>query len=54
MVLYMSYYWKSNELPIRLSVFWTAIPLTQILGALMAAGFLKMRGLQGWSGWQWL
>src|ERR1700743_2559781 len=25
MVLYMSYFWKSNELPIRLSIFWTAI-----------------------------
>ncbi|KIX10472.1 uncharacterized protein Z518_01555 [Rhinocladiella mackenziei CBS 650.93] len=54
MVLYMSYFWKSNELPIRLSVFWTAIPLTQIIGALLAAGFLKMRGLYDWSGWQWL
>ena len=54
MVLYMSYFWKSNELPIRLSVFWTAIPVTQIMGALLAAGFLKMRGLYDWSGWQWL
>jgi len=54
MVLYLSYWYKGNELPIRLSVFWTAIPLTQILGSLLAAGFLKMRGLRGWSGWQWL
>ncbi|KAK5271459.1 hypothetical protein LTR96_003284 [Exophiala xenobiotica] len=54
MVLYLSYFFKSNELPIRLSVFWTAIPLTQIIGALLAAGFLKMRGLNDWSGWQWL
>ncbi|KAF2727083.1 allantoate permease [Polyplosphaeria fusca] len=54
MVLYLSYYYKSNELPIRLSVFWTAIPLTQAYGALLAAGFLAMRGLRGWGGWQWL
>lgn len=54
LVLYMSYFWKSNELPIRLSIFWTAIPLTQIIGALLAAGFLKMRGIHDWAGWQWL
>ncbi|KAI1628953.1 major facilitator superfamily domain-containing protein [Exophiala viscosa] len=54
MVLYLSYFFKSNELPIRLSIFWTAIPLTQIIGSLLAAGFLKMRGLHDWSGWQWL
>jgi MFS family permease len=54
MVLYLSYYYKSTELPIRLSIFWTAIPVTQIYGALLAAGILEMRGLRGWSGWQWL
>ena len=54
MVLYLSYFYKGNELPFRLSIFWTAIPLTQTYGALLAAGFLEMRGLQGWGGWQWL
>lgn len=54
LILYLTYYYKSNELPIRLSFFWTAIPVTQIVGALLAAGFLKMRGLHDWSGWQWL
>lgn len=54
MVLYLSYFYKSNELPIRLSIFYTAIPLTQIYGALMAAGLLAMRGVRGWAGWQWL
>ncbi|KAI9929638.1 hypothetical protein ASPWEDRAFT_28509 [Aspergillus wentii DTO 134E9] len=54
MVLYLSYYYKSNELPIRLSIFYTAIPLTQIYGALLAGGLLAMRGVNGWAGWQWL
>lgn len=54
MVLYLSYFYKSNELPLRLSVFWTAIPLTQIYGTLLAAGLLAMRGVLGWAGWQWL
>lgn len=54
MVLYLSYFYKSNELPIRLSIFYTAIPITQIYGALIASGLLQMRGLRGWAGWQWL
>lgn len=54
MVLYLSYFYKSNELPIRLSIFYTVIPLTQIIGALLAAGFLEMRGISDWSGWRWL
>ncbi|KAL2819558.1 major facilitator superfamily domain-containing protein [Aspergillus cavernicola] len=54
MVLYLSYFYKSNELPIRLSIFYTAIPVTQIYGALLATGLLEMRGLRGWAGWQWL
>ncbi|KAL3472584.1 major facilitator superfamily domain-containing protein [Aspergillus californicus] len=54
MVLYLSYFYKGNELPIRLSIFYTAIPLTQTYGALLATGLLEMRGLRGWAGWQWL
>jgi MFS family permease len=54
MVLYLSYFYKSNELPIRLSIFYTAIPITQIYGALLASGILEMRGVRGWAGWQWL
>jgi MFS family permease len=54
MVLYLSYYYKGHELPMRLSIFWTAIPLSQIFGSLVAAGLLKLRGVSGWAGWQWL
>lgn len=54
MVLYLSYYYKSNELPVRLSIFYTVIPVTQIYGSLLAAGLLLMRGIRGWAGWQWL
>lgn len=25
-----------------------------VLGSLVAAGVLQMRGINGWSGWQWL
>ncbi|OAQ61526.2 hypothetical protein VFPPC_16522 [Pochonia chlamydosporia 170] len=54
MVLYLSYFYKSNELPFRLSLFYTVIPLTQIYGSLLAGGLLEMRGLQGLAGWRWL
>ena len=53
-VLYITYWYKSNELPIRLSWLWTVLSSCNILGSLMAAGILQMRGLQNWSGWQWL
>ncbi|USW54319.1 Putative major facilitator superfamily, MFS transporter superfamily [Septoria linicola] len=53
-VLYITYWYKTKELPIRLSWFWTVLSTCNILGSLLAAGILQMRGLQGWSGWQWL
>lgn len=53
-ILYLSYYYTSEELPIRLGFFWTAIPLFQILGSLLASGILEMRGIHGLAGWRYL
>lgn len=53
-VLYLTYWYKSNELPTRLAWLWTALSSCNILGSLVAAGVLQMRGIHGWSGWQWL
>lgn len=53
-ILYLSYYYTSEELPIRLGYFWTAIPLFQIIGSLLASGILEMRGINGLSGWKYL
>ncbi|KAH8597850.1 major facilitator superfamily domain-containing protein [Bisporella sp. PMI_857] len=53
-VLYLTYWYKGNELPTRLAWFWTVLSSCNILGSLVAAGVLQMRGLHGWSGWQWL
>lgn len=30
------------------------ISTCNIVGSLLAAGILQMRGIRGWSGWQWL
>ena len=53
-VLYLSYFYKSKELPIRLSFFWGAYISTNIVSAFMAFGILRMRGIHGWPGWRWL
>ncbi|KAH8883440.1 MFS general substrate transporter [Thozetella sp. PMI_491] len=53
-VLYLSYFYKSRELPIRLSFFWGSYISTNILSAFLAFGILHMRGLTGWAGWRWL
>ncbi|KAH8894645.1 MFS general substrate transporter [Thozetella sp. PMI_491] len=53
-VLWLTYFYKSNELPNRLAWFWTALSTVNIVGSLLAAGVLQMRGVNGWSGWQWL
>ncbi|KAF1981184.1 MFS general substrate transporter [Aulographum hederae CBS 113979] len=53
-VLYLSYFFKSKELPKRLSLFWAAYQSTQIVSAFLAYGILRLRGYHGMAGWQWL
>ncbi|CDO52933.1 similar to Saccharomyces cerevisiae YIL166C Putative protein with similarity to the allantoate permease (Dal5p) subfamily of the major facilitator superfamily [Geotrichum candidum] len=53
-ILWMSYFYTGKELPIRLSYFWTALSITQILASLLAFALLRMRGVNGWEGWRWL
>ncbi|KAK8050844.1 allantoate permease [Apiospora rasikravindrae] len=53
-VLWLSYFYTSRELPIRLSYFWTTLSVTGILTSLLAFALLRMRGIIGWSGWRWL
>ncbi|EJT97231.1 MFS general substrate transporter [Dacryopinax primogenitus] len=54
MVLFLSYFYKGKELPVRLSFFWTASTLTTIVSAFMAYGILHMRGVNGLAGWRYL
>jgi len=53
-VLWLTYFYTSKELPTRLAWFWTALSTVNIVGSLLAAGILRMRGINGWGGWQWL
>jgi hypothetical protein len=53
MVLYMSYWFKGTELPFRLTTFYIANRLTDVVAPLMAYGLLRLRGLGGKEGWRW-
>ncbi|MCJ1230111.1 hypothetical protein MMC12_006782 [Toensbergia leucococca] len=53
-ILYLTYFYKSSELPLRLSFFYGAYILTSIVSAFMAFGILHLAGVYGMAGWQWL
>lgn len=53
-VLWLSYFYTSKELPVRLSFFWSAMTITQIVASLLAFGILHLGGTWGWAGWRWL
>ena len=53
-ILYLSYFYKSKELPVRLSFFWVSYAMTFIIAAFLAFGILHLRGHHGMAGWQWL
>ncbi|ODV86306.1 hypothetical protein CANARDRAFT_197159 [[Candida] arabinofermentans NRRL YB-2248] len=54
LVLWMSYFYTSSELSIRLSFFWTSLSVTQIVTSILAYGILHMRGVSGFAGWAWI
>ena len=53
-ILYLSYFYTSLELPIRLSFFWVSYQMTSIVSAFLAFGILHLRGYHGLAGWRWL
>ena len=53
-ILYLSYFYKNTELPVRLSFFWTSYMSTQIIASFLAYGILHLRGHNGMAGWRWL
>ncbi|KAL9608115.1 MAG: hypothetical protein Q9167_007039, partial [Letrouitia subvulpina] len=54
-ILYLSYFYKNSELPIRLACFWTSYVGTNIIGSFFAYGILHLRGHNGGTaGWRYL
>lgn len=53
LILYMSYFFKSSELPFRLALFWLSNRVTNVVSPLLAFGLLHLEGVQGREGWRW-
>lgn len=54
MCLYLSFFYTSAELNVRMSIFYTILGVSQIIGSLLATGLLRLQGLHGVSGWAYL
>ncbi|KAL4893685.1 major facilitator superfamily domain-containing protein [Aspergillus ambiguus] len=53
-ILFLSFFYKSNELPKRLACFWISYTLTGIIGAFLAFGFLHIKDSNGGGSWRYL
>ncbi|KAL6362724.1 hypothetical protein LRP88_04028 [Fusarium phalaenopsidis] len=53
-ILYLSYFYKKTEMPIRLALFWFVDSMSGVAASFMAYGILHMRGVAGRAGWRWL
>ncbi|ORY03346.1 MFS general substrate transporter [Basidiobolus meristosporus CBS 931.73] len=53
-ILYMTTYYTREELATRLSWFWGVLALADASAGLIAFGVLRLRGVAGLKGWQWL
>ncbi|GAA5840706.1 hypothetical protein JCM9279_007409 [Rhodotorula babjevae] len=53
-LLYLSYYFPNNEVPIRIAIFFTTNFWANSFVGFAAVGLLKMRGVLGHAGWRWM
>ncbi|KAJ6086799.1 hypothetical protein N7467_005713 [Penicillium canescens] len=53
-VLFLSFFYKSNELPKRLTCFWISLIVAGIIGAFLAFGFLHITDSHGGGSWRYL
>lgn len=53
-VLFMSFFYTAQELPLRLAIFWTSNYVVKISSPFLALGILRLRGAGGHGGWQYL
>ncbi|KAH9949379.1 MFS general substrate transporter [Amylocystis lapponica] len=53
-ILYLSYFYTSSELTIRLAWFWVSNYMASLIGAFLATGILTLDGRNGQAGWRYL
>ncbi|KAL4980144.1 major facilitator superfamily domain-containing protein [Aspergillus desertorum] len=53
-ILFLSFFYKSSELPKRLTCFWVSYTVTTIVGAFLAFGFLHIKDSNGGGSWRYL
>lgn len=53
-ILFLSFWYNSRELPMRLGYFWVAYQGTSIVSAFLAFGFLHIHNADGRGGWRYL
>ncbi|KAJ6134256.1 Major facilitator superfamily domain general substrate transporter [Penicillium sp. IBT 18751x] len=53
-ILYLSYFYKKTEMPLRLALFWFTDSMSGVVASFIAYGVLHMRGVDGKEGWRWL
>lgn len=53
-MLYLSGFYQRHELQVRIALFFSAASLSGAFSGLLAAAIVKMEGLRGFRGWQWI
>ncbi|KAL4925429.1 major facilitator superfamily domain-containing protein [Aspergillus undulatus] len=53
-ILFLSFFYKSSELPKRLTCFWISYTFTSIIGAFLAFGFLHIKDSSDGGSWRYL
>jgi ACS family tartrate transporter-like MFS transporter len=53
-ILYLSYWFPSQQRAAVTAIFMAAAPLSTVLGSPVSGALLEMHGLLGLSGWQWM
>jgi hypothetical protein len=53
-IFYLSHFYRTEELPLRSSLFWVAYTGVQIVAAFLVFGIKHLRSTYGVGVWQWL
>ncbi|KIV97779.1 hypothetical protein PV10_01487 [Exophiala mesophila] len=53
-ILYLSSFYRRQELSLRIALFWSAASLSGAFSGLLAAAIAQMDGVGGMAGWRWI